>query len=299
LIFNGSNYSSITQPTTSNNVFVTAGTGSCQAANQPTITTINGICNNLHVTSTGIVTIATGQKLTVNGNLTNNGTITSGTGTGSIDIKGNWTNNSTFTPGTGTVTFNGTNIQTIGGTANTTFYNFTTNRATTVNELIFGDATNSNKVYTVTNAFTWTDNDDKVLIGQAGASGQRLIVPTINIPSGCTLQFEANSSNYLDINNGGGTVSFLLNGTFVPGIGTVRFNGTAAQFLRSSYNISFYNLIIDRNATSNAFTIGNASTTNIIFAITNNFSWIDHNDKIILGLTATGQTLSVPSITIP
>lgn len=78
---------------------------------------------------------------------------------------------------------------------------------------------------------------------------------------------------------------------------TVGFNGTASFV--ASYNISFYNLIIDRNATSNAFTIGNASTTNIIFAITNNFSWIDLYGKIILGLTQQqDRYCPVPSITI-
>ncbi|HOE05765.1 MAG TPA: T9SS type A sorting domain-containing protein, partial [Bacteroidales bacterium] len=274
---------------------------------------------------------APGGNMNVSGNWTNNGTFTPGTETvtfngttaisgstashnfynitinnsksltapdGNLNVAGNWTNNGIFSAGTGTVVLNGTGAQVIGGTANTTFYNLNVNRSTTSNALIFGDAVNSGKTFTVDNTFTWTDNNDMIRIGQTGASGQRLIVPTINIPAGCTLQFDNNTANYLDINNGGATVSLLANGTLIQGIGTVTFNGTEAQYLRSSYDISFYNLVVNRN-TVNAFTIGNSGTTNITFAVTNSFSWVDYDDIIILGLTASGQTLSVPSITIP
>ncbi len=44
-----------------------------------------------------------------------------------INLSGDWTNNGTFTHNNGRVTFNGTNVQTIGGAATTTFYDLVVN----------------------------------------------------------------------------------------------------------------------------------------------------------------------------
>ncbi|HEX8517709.1 MAG TPA: PKD domain-containing protein [Bacteroidia bacterium] len=49
-----------------------------------------------------------------------------------LTLGGNWTNNSIFTPGTGTVTFNGTALQTIGGSVVTAYRNLTINNASGV-----------------------------------------------------------------------------------------------------------------------------------------------------------------------
>ena len=114
-------YSTVSNmPSASDNVFITTGTCIDQ---QPTATSAGAVCNNLTVTSTGALTINDGKKLTVNGSLTNDGTITSGTGTGSIDIKGNWTNNGTFNSGSGKVTFLGTDNTITSDPAKGTFYN--------------------------------------------------------------------------------------------------------------------------------------------------------------------------------
>lgn len=78
-------------------------------ANQPIIGASGGICKS--------ITIKTGATLTVSGSNT-------------LAIKGNWINNGTFTANTSTVNFNGTAIQSIGGSSQTTFYNVANSNTT-------------------------------------------------------------------------------------------------------------------------------------------------------------------------
>ena len=125
-------------PSSSVNAFVTNVSGTCAPPNQPTVTSVNGICNNLTVSLTGNLSLAANKKLTIKGNLNNEGTITSNSG--NIDIAGNWTNTGTFSAGTGTVTFNGNTTQVIkaGSSAfnNVKFENsagFNVNEAMTIN----------------------------------------------------------------------------------------------------------------------------------------------------------------------
>ncbi|HEY3371327.1 MAG TPA: Calx-beta domain-containing protein [Prolixibacteraceae bacterium] len=78
----------------------------------------------------GAVSANAGANISFNGNVT----LVSGTsfnaGIYSHSVGGNWINNgATFTPSTGTVTFNGSAVQSIGGTASSTFYNLAANNA--------------------------------------------------------------------------------------------------------------------------------------------------------------------------
>ncbi len=86
----------------------------------------------IYIQSGTFLSIEAGAALTVNGTLTNNGTLnlsdgitasaaTTIEGDGSYYVGGNWVNNGTFLPGTSTVTFNGAGVQTISGTSLTTF----------------------------------------------------------------------------------------------------------------------------------------------------------------------------------
>lgn len=84
---------------------------------------------NLTVTNNSTKSPTSG--LDIRGNLLINATATFSAGTGlSHNLAGNFTNNNVFTAGTSTMVFNGNNLQTIGGTANTTFNNLTANNTT-------------------------------------------------------------------------------------------------------------------------------------------------------------------------
>ena len=80
------------------------------------------------LTVTGNWTVGSNTSLSVPATISGNLTIGSGTltqGTGAINIAGNWINNSAFTAGSGGVVCNGSAVQTLDGTAVTTFNNLT------------------------------------------------------------------------------------------------------------------------------------------------------------------------------
>ena len=101
-------------------VFTSSGT--VMFTGNSSITEPRGFRNLTVNTASKTVTLA--SPLTVSGALTlTAGTLDASSSNYGISLVGNWMNNGgTFTPRSGTVTFSGIN-QTIGGTADTTFYN--------------------------------------------------------------------------------------------------------------------------------------------------------------------------------
>ncbi len=102
--YNGSAYSTPANPppsTSSPNVLIPATSTNCPVSNYPNTSSNTAYANNL--------TIETNATLTM--------------GSGNLNVNGNFTNDGTFTAGTGTVVFKGTG--TIGGTTETVFYNLT------------------------------------------------------------------------------------------------------------------------------------------------------------------------------
>lgn len=83
--------------------------------------------NNTNAPTARITTSALALKndLTISG-----GTMDAATNNLNLTVGGNWVNNGTFLPGTATVTFNGTGIQSVSGSSNTTFYNLTVSNST-------------------------------------------------------------------------------------------------------------------------------------------------------------------------
>jgi hypothetical protein len=86
---------------------------------------------NLTITSTINPILRVDAALTIKGNLNAQTGSTLNANNFNISIAGNWTKNGSFTPGTATVTFNGSSVQNMSGTA-TTFNNLTINNTSGV-----------------------------------------------------------------------------------------------------------------------------------------------------------------------
>jgi hypothetical protein len=158
--------------------------------------------NNITESGTGTV------QLGINTAASDNLTLSSGTFmclAHNLSVGANFTNNATFIAGTGTVFFNGSGIQTIGGTTSTTFNNITESGTGTI-QLGINTAATGN----------------------------------VTISSGIF-----NGSTF-DLNIGGNLVN---NGTFTAGTGTITMNGSAAQSIGGTSSISFYDLTIAGTST--------------------------------------------------
>ena len=117
-------------PTSATNAVIPTG-----ATRMPVIASTGGpgfACNNLTIQSSASLTFASGYTLTVNGVLTNGGTITmTAGGTLAFASGATFTNNGTFTRGIGTVSF-ATGTETLNGTTAVTFNNVSLNGGVTL-----------------------------------------------------------------------------------------------------------------------------------------------------------------------
>ncbi len=171
-----------------------------------TLTTLSDIVLSNGIANREIdLNISTGT-VNISGSLTQSEANITFTDAGNINIDGDFNYVSgTFTPGTSTVTFSGSGFQEIGGV--------------TYNDLVIdkpsGTATISTAV-TVNNNLTLTDASHLDLEGTLSVLGN------IDIGVGTILNVPASST----INLGG---NWVLSGSFVPGSGTVNFNGSGAQ----------------------------------------------------------------------
>jgi hypothetical protein len=189
--------------------------------------------NNLTVSKTAGTNLSAGGTIVaivVNGNyvntqgiftapatLTFNGNATFAAGSvvaGALIISnGNWTNNGgTFTPGVNTVTFTGAGLQVIGGTAATqTFYNVTLNKP--VGQIVSTGGS--------TTTLTFQNNYLETL-------GSFVAPTTVNV--GGNWEHDGD--------------------TFVPGAGTVNFNGSGPQTIGSTAfaTETFNNVVVNKTA---------------------------------------------------
>ncbi len=215
------------------------------------------------------------------------GSVLTASSSSSFQVGGNWTNDGTFVAGTGTVTLNSSSgARTLGGAAGTTFYNLTKNSA---QALTIGDAAASGKTVAVSNAFTWTDNDDTITVG----NGQTVTfqVPAVTVAAGCTLA-----------STGAGTIktagNWINDGTFTHGNGTVTLNASSGtQTVGGASNSSFYNLNL---WSAGARQFGNNASART-FTVANTLSWVSGNLTVgqsgvadLLNLTGGSANLTVP-----
>ena len=97
----------------------------------PYTVTVNSAasCDNITIDAGATLKFSGTNTLQVNGNLLNNGTISSVGATGKILLYGNWTNNGTYNGDTnGIVEFTGANPASIAGSSTTTFKQFIVNK---------------------------------------------------------------------------------------------------------------------------------------------------------------------------
>lgn len=100
---------------------------------------------NLQVNSVNNPSVRLFTATTYLNDLTIGGVLDAATNNVNITINRNWINNGSFLPGTATVTFNSTTqAQSIGGSANTTFYNLTNSNTNATGLSISRDVTVSN-----------------------------------------------------------------------------------------------------------------------------------------------------------
>jgi hypothetical protein len=156
------------------------------------------IAGNFTMAGTASATAA--QALTVNGDFTVGSSTTFGAASYNHGVKGDFSNSGTFTAGTSTVTFNGTSVQTIGGSNSTTFNSLTINNSNGVS-LNSIDASVS-ATLTLTSGNIVTGSGNRVIIpgggGVSRTSGHVVGNFRKNIATGATSKtFEVgDASNY-------------------------------------------------------------------------------------------------------
>ena len=135
------------------------------------------VCPSIAIVDNGtsVPTLSLLTTTNVYGNITiNNGTTFLGNGQ-SINLSGNsatnngnWTNDGVFTPGTGSVIFNSTyGVQTVGGTASTNFYNAEING----DGISLAINTTIDNLLTLTSNHATLNNFDLTLANSTGLSG--------------------------------------------------------------------------------------------------------------------------------
>ena len=107
-----------------------------------------------------------GAATVINGNLTVQGSATLATNNFGLTLRGDFINNGTFTEATGTVTFNGTSLQSLGGSTNTSFYNLTVSNAAGVT--LSGGITVSNTLNLATGNLSLGSGTNNLTIGATG-----------------------------------------------------------------------------------------------------------------------------------
>ena len=193
-------------PTASTNVTIPTG-----LTNYPVVglTTGTPVCNNITIISGGSAKLTfnnstTSNTLTVNGNLTNGGTVDMTTGgTLTIAAGGVFANNGTLTRGTGTVNFAGAG--TLNGSSTTTFNNLTINTGTvTIPAGVIIDGTftinggnvSSSPIYTSNSTLLYNVGYSRFNEWSATGSG------TIGTTAGYPNNVRISSNSTLDLANG-------------------------------------------------------------------------------------------------
>ncbi|GAB3838289.1 hypothetical protein GCM10028821_39700 [Hymenobacter jeollabukensis] len=152
-----------------------------------------------------------------------------------IGVTGNWVNNAGFIANGQLVLFSGTVLQTIGGTALSTFFNLQITNAVNVqllHDIVVGGYWLNSGIFSGNGYLVTFNGTSQQTITTTGSTAKTTFhhVTWAN-PVGCVL-----GGDIYVMGNG------LCNGPFNPATYTVYFNGTVAQTLGGSAQIRFYGL---------------------------------------------------------
>ncbi|KAA9332088.1 T9SS type A sorting domain-containing protein [Hymenobacter busanensis] len=283
--FDGRNWSCGQVPTATSNVIISTGTY------YPIVTGTGAVVNNITVINGASFQVS--STFTIYGNVVSNGNwvtggsyVFAGNGTQTVGgstavyfggvtinanavvslgtniyVSGSWVNNGTtsngFIGGSYFVNFNGSVAQFIGGSAVTNFYSVVVSNT-------LGGLTLNQNIYVLGN---WTNNGatSNSFVGGTyvttfGGTVNQVIGGTqVTNFGGLTI---LNTAGGVTLNTGIGLGgAFVNNGSFVVGVQSVAFNGTAAQTIGGSTQTTFYHVTINNTVGvslgSNIYVLGN------------------------------------------
>lgn len=184
--------------------------------------------------------------MTVNGNVTlTSGTFTTPT---TLNARGNWTNNgATLDYGTGTVNFTGTGAQEINGTSSSeSFYNLTVNKTAGTLLSTGGSINTLNILNNLTNTL-----------------GNFTAPATLNITGNYTLTNGTFTAGTLVAVGRDWSHSSTASAVFVPGSGTVNFNGSGTQNITGTRTSeTFTNVTVNKTGGTLLRCTGSIATLN-------------------------------------
>ena len=206
----------------------------------------------------------TGNNTTAKDVQIDNAATLAGTNATIINVAGNWANNGTFTANGDTVNFNGSSIQTIGGTNATIFNNLILNNASGAS---LGNSQTIGGTLTLTNGTLGIGSNTLTLNGAVAFTGGLFgsnANGTVNYNQSSNGQAvvpgqygNLTFSNFAKTLNGS---SVKIAGVFTTGSGgghtitgsTIEFNGTSAQTLPSGFT-TYNNLTLNNTAGTTGF----------------------------------------------
>ncbi|MBL7883161.1 MAG: hypothetical protein JNL69_03780, partial [Bacteroidia bacterium] len=165
----------------------TPGTGTVtfNGGNQTITKTTGETFNNLVLAGNNTKTLG-GAVATNNVTINSGSTFDISASNYAVNIRGNYTNNGMFNTRAGTITFNGTTLQSIGGTSVTSFNNIVLNNNAGAG---LSSAQNLINTLTLTNGTFATNNQGFTLISNASRTARIATIPaTANITGDVTMQ---------------------------------------------------------------------------------------------------------------
>ncbi len=197
------------------------------------------------IEKTGSATVTMSSPLEVENDLTISANNTLDANGNRILCRGDWINNGTFVPHGNFTLFESNTIQTIKGSGNTTFYDFEKDNS---QDLIIGDNTTSGIKVEITNDFTWSYNNDRIIIGN-GLPTTFKVNSDLIVEDLCGVILQDNSTLSVEEN-------YAEYGTSDLTGGEIKFHGAANSTVENSWTNIIFEEDFETDPSSNGWTLG-------------------------------------------